>query len=45
MPTFRERYQINVLPTLLIFNPNGELVDRYSGLSDIGLFIESKLIP
>jgi len=45
MPTFRERYQIDVLPTLLIFNPKGELVDRYSGLSDIGLFIEEKLSP
>ncbi|WP_420421152.1 thioredoxin family protein [Simkania sp.] len=43
MPTFREQYQVDVMPTLLIFNEKGELIDRYSGLSDIGLFIETQL--
>ncbi|MCB1067135.1 MAG: thioredoxin family protein [Simkania sp.] len=43
MPTFRERYQVDIMPTLLIFNEKGDLIDRYSGLSDIGLFIEAQL--
>jgi len=43
LPAFRENYQIDVMPTLLVFDQKGEVTHRYIGLGNIGQFIDEKL--